>query len=70
MHQLRRRRSPAATLRRRPSGMPITRSDGRGCPNYCNFAYSAFACFKMGISESASFQRLRKRRQKLPIISG
>jgi hypothetical protein len=27
--------------------------------NYCNFAYSALACFRMGISGSASFQRVR-----------
>ena len=27
---------------------------------HCNFAYSAFACFKMGMSWSASFQRVRK----------
>ena len=29
-------------------------------PDYCNFAYSAFACFRMGMSGSASFQRVRK----------
>jgi len=28
--------------------------------DYCNFAYSALACFRMGISGSASFQRVRK----------
>ena len=28
--------------------------------NYCNFAYSALACFRMGMSGSASFQRVRK----------
>ena len=27
---------------------------------YCNFAYSALACFGMGMSGSASFQRVRK----------
>ena len=27
---------------------------------YCSFAYSALACFRMGMSESASFQRVRK----------
>src|SRR6516162_5141132 len=27
---------------------------------YCNFAYSALACFRMGMSGSASFQRVRK----------
>jgi len=26
----------------------------------CNFAYSALACFRMGMSGSASFQRVRK----------
>lgn len=30
--------------------------------NYCNFAYSALACFKMRMSELASFQRSRKAR--------
>src|SRR5439155_895412 len=29
-------------------------------PNYCSFAYSALACFRMGMSGSASFQRVRK----------
>jgi len=28
--------------------------------NYCNFAYSAFACFRMGTSGSASFHRAKK----------
>jgi len=27
---------------------------------YISFAYSAFACFKTGMSGSASFQRVRK----------
>jgi len=27
---------------------------------YCSFAYSALACFRMGMSESASFQSVRK----------
>jgi hypothetical protein len=27
---------------------------------YCSLAYSALACFRIGISESAFFQRLRK----------
>ena len=27
---------------------------------YCNFAYSALACFRMGMSGSASFQSVRK----------
>jgi hypothetical protein len=29
-------------------------------PRYCNFAYSALACFRMGMSGSASFQSVRK----------
>src|SRR6266581_9108651 len=29
-------------------------------PNYCSFAYSALASFRMGMSGSASFQRVRK----------
>ena len=28
--------------------------------DYCNFAYSALACFRMGMSGSASFQSMRK----------
>jgi hypothetical protein len=28
--------------------------------NQCNFAYSALACFRIGMSGSASFQRARK----------
>ena len=28
--------------------------------NYCSFAYSPLACFRMGMSGSASFQRVRK----------
>jgi hypothetical protein len=27
---------------------------------YCSLAYSALACFRMGMSGSASFQRVRK----------
>jgi hypothetical protein len=29
-------------------------------PDQCSFAYSALACFRMGMSGSASFQRFRK----------
>src|ERR1700722_20057628 len=43
-------RKPSANSKRR----------GRTFPGYCNFAYSALACLKTGISESASFQRVRK----------
>jgi hypothetical protein len=28
--------------------------------SYCNFAYSALACFRMGMSGSASFHNVRK----------
>ena len=28
--------------------------------NYCSFAYSALACFKMGMSGSPSFHKVRK----------
>jgi len=28
--------------------------------NYCSFTYSALACFRMGMSGSASFQSARK----------
>jgi len=31
---------------------------------YCNFAYSALACFRMGMSGSASFQSVRKSRRE------
>ena len=31
-----------------------------GTASYCNFAYSALACFRMGMSGSASFQSVRK----------
>jgi hypothetical protein len=33
--------------------LPFGRPD-----DYCNFAYSALACFRKGMSESASFQRV------------
>ena len=33
-------------------------NDHTGC--YCSFAYSALACFRMGMSGSASFQSVRK----------
>ena len=33
---------------------------GSACHCYCNFAYSASDCFRMGISGSASFQSVRK----------
>ena len=37
------------------------RDHDRGFPfAYCNFAYSALASFRMGMSGSASFQRVRK----------
>src|SRR5215469_13792609 len=32
----------------------------RFASSYCSLAYSALACFRMGMSESASFQRVRK----------
>jgi hypothetical protein len=39
----------------------LTWKDGFLLPRaYCSFAYSAFACVRMGISRSASFQRVRK----------
>jgi hypothetical protein len=33
---------------------------GRTFYGYCSFAYSALACFRMGMSGSASFQSARK----------
>src|SRR5579885_2307224 len=33
---------------------------GRNTPSYCSFAYSAFACLRMGMFESASFHNVRK----------
>jgi hypothetical protein len=38
-------------------GQPI---DGSLNSGYCIFAYSALACFSMGMSGSASFQRAKK----------
>jgi hypothetical protein len=32
----------------------------RRANNYCSLAYSALACFRMGMSGSASFQRVKK----------
>jgi hypothetical protein len=32
---------------------------------YCSLAYSALACFRMGMSESASFQRVKKCRSRM-----
>jgi hypothetical protein len=32
----------------------------RRAGNYCSFAYSALACFRIGMSGSASFQSMRK----------
>lgn len=34
--------------------------------HHCNFAYSTLACFRMGMSESASFQRVRNPDFALP----
>src|SRR6516162_7471228 len=31
-----------------------------GAVNYCKFAYSTLACFRMGMSGSASFERVKK----------
>ena len=46
------------------SGSPITGQLGRFLPgiqfSHCSFAYSTFACFRMGTSGSASFQSVRK----------
>jgi len=38
----------------------LLQSGGRQTRLHCNLAYSALACFKMGMSGSASFQRVRK----------
>ncbi len=47
-------------------GFDIVQTDSNtvacaSCPDfprsYCSFAYSAFACFRIGMSGSASFQR-------------
>jgi hypothetical protein len=48
------------------SGWPVTREQSRkaaivGWPRiYCSFAYSALACFRIGMSGSASFHSVRK----------
>ena len=39
-------------------GMRVTLIASTAC--YCSFAYSALASFRVGMSGSASFQRLRK----------
>ena len=36
------------------------RRKGSLARNHCSFAYSALASFRMGVSESASFQSVRK----------
>jgi hypothetical protein len=70
LHRLRSARS--STLKKHLT--PPTLSDGawlhqpsintkgreRNFPNYCSFAYSVLASFRMGISGSASFQSFRK----------
>jgi hypothetical protein len=43
-----------------PGGHNIRRFLVMGRKYYCSFAYSALACFRMGTSGSASFQRVRK----------
>ena len=40
--------------------LPLGTSDEAALSRYCKFAYSAFACFRMGMSGSASFQRAKK----------
>ena len=35
-------------------------AQGSSSNRYCSFAYSALASFRMGVSESASFQSVRK----------
>jgi hypothetical protein len=39
---------------------PLTVRLGRSVSSYCNFSYSALACFKTGMSGSASFQNAKK----------
>jgi hypothetical protein len=56
---------PASPARERylliTENYPQTASDiGQYFSSYCSFAYSALACFRMGMSGSASFQRVRK----------
>src|ERR1700687_1021862 len=52
---------PLNGLLERPNKERLTKPPSRqlGCA-HCSFAYSALACFRMGISGSASFQRVRK----------
>ena len=42
------------------AGFDCHPSCGPRCRTYCNFAYSALACLRMGMSASASFQSVRK----------
>jgi len=38
----------------------VAQGSGRRTRGYCSFAYSALASFRMGMSGSASFQRVKK----------
>jgi hypothetical protein len=46
----------------RPTAAPIAHLVGRSLKHYCSFAFSALACFRMGMSGSASFQRQNSER--------
>jgi hypothetical protein len=48
-----------AVIRNQTAPSTNQASAGKSC-RYCNFAYSASACFRIGISGSASFQSFRK----------
>ena len=51
-------------LKRRARALPVIFENGNevslSVPSYCSFAYSSLACFRMGMSGSAFFQRVRK----------
>ena len=44
----------------RPQSVASANESERKARSYCNNAYSAFACFKIGTSGSASFQSVMK----------
>jgi hypothetical protein len=48
---------------------PVGNRQGRNFPSYRNFAYSASASFRIGISGSASFQRVKSSRYAAPLLS-
>jgi hypothetical protein len=63
-HSFRGRSTGQSAVRRGKRASPACRANARSyralLRSHCSFAYSAFACFRMGMSGSASFQSARK----------